>query len=41
MLDVLLICLAVLAFLAIVLEDVIHINKAKSTLFLCTLCWFL
>jgi Na+/H+ antiporter NhaD/arsenite permease-like protein len=33
--------LAVLAFLAIVLEDVIHINKAKSTLFLGTLCWIL
>jgi len=41
MLDVLLICLAVLAFLAIVLEDLIHINKAKSTLFLGTLCWIL
>jgi len=31
----------VLAFLAIALEDVIHINKAKSTLFLGTLCWIL
>jgi len=41
MLDVLLICLAALAFLAIALEDVIHINKAKSTLFLGTLCWIL
>jgi Na+/H+ antiporter NhaD/arsenite permease-like protein len=41
MLHVVLICLAVLAFLAIVLEDVIHINKAKSTLFLGTLCWIL
>ena len=41
MLNTLLICLAVLAFVAIVLEDVIHINKAKSTLFLGTLCWIL
>ena len=41
MLHVTLICLAILAFLAIVLEDVIHINKAKSTLFLGTLCWIL
>ncbi|MEE4145134.1 MAG: sodium:proton antiporter NhaD, partial [Halieaceae bacterium] len=41
MLDVLLICLAILAFLAIVFEDMIHINKAKSTLFLGTLCWIL
>ena len=41
MLNVVLICLAILAFLAIVLEDVIHINKAKSTLFLGTLCWIL
>ncbi len=41
MLNTLLVGLAVLAFLAIVLEDVIHINKAKSTLFLGTLCWIL
>jgi Na+/H+ antiporter NhaD/arsenite permease-like protein len=41
MLDTLLVGLAVLAFLAIVLEDVIHVNKAKSTLFLGTLCWIL
>jgi Na+/H+ antiporter NhaD/arsenite permease-like protein len=30
-----------MAFLAIVLEDVIHVNKAKSTLLLGTLCWIL
>ncbi|MEZ5572565.1 MAG: sodium:proton antiporter NhaD [Halioglobus sp.] len=41
MLDLFLIFLAVLAFLAIALEDVIHVNKAKSTLFLGTLCWIL
>ena len=41
MLNAILLCLAVLAFLAIVLEDVIHLNKAKSTLFLGTLCWIL
>ena len=41
MLHVILIGLAILAFLAIVLEDVIHINKAKSTLFLGTLWLFL
>jgi Na+/H+ antiporter NhaD/arsenite permease-like protein len=41
MLSYVLIFLAVLAFVAIVLEDVIHINKAKSTLFLGTLCWIL
>ena len=41
MLDTLLICLAVLAFLAIVLEDAIHVDKAKSTLFLGTLSWIL
>lgn len=40
-LNAVLICLAGLAFVAIVLEDVIHINKAKSTLFLGTLCWIL
>jgi Na+/H+ antiporter NhaD/arsenite permease-like protein len=41
MLNVILVCLAVLAFVAIVFEDVIHLNKAKSTLFLGTLCWIL
>lgn len=34
-----LICLAIIAFLMIVLEDVIHLNKAKTTLFLGTLAW--
>ena len=39
--QVLLISLAVIAFFSIVLEDIIHINKAKSTLFLGTLSWIL
>ncbi|UTA48761.1 sodium:proton antiporter NhaD [Simiduia sp. 21SJ11W-1] len=33
--------LALLAFVLVVFEEVIHINKAKSTLFLGTLCWLL
>lgn len=33
--------LAIIAFLMVVLEEVIHINKAKSTLFIGTLCWIL
>lgn len=36
-----LIGLAIFAFILIVLEDVIHLNKAKSTLFLGTLSWLL
>ena len=36
-----LISIAVLAFLCIALEEVIHVNKAKSTLFLGTLSWIL
>ena len=39
--QVLLVSLAVIAFLAIVLEEVIHVNKAKTTLFLGTLSWIL
>jgi len=41
MLKIILLALAVLAFLAIVLEEVIHVDKAKTTLFLGTLCWIL
>ncbi|WP_018415601.1 sodium:proton antiporter NhaD [Teredinibacter turnerae] len=33
--------LAIAAFFLVVLEDVIHINKAKSTLFIGTLCWLI
>ncbi|MGB1237718.1 MAG: sodium:proton antiporter NhaD [Pseudomonadales bacterium] len=36
-----LITLALIAFASIVLEEVIHINKAKTTLFLGTLSWLL
>lgn len=36
-----LIIIAVIAFFMIVLEDVIHLNKAKTTLFLGTLAWLL
>ncbi|MEM5529475.1 sodium:proton antiporter NhaD [Gammaproteobacteria bacterium AS21] len=39
--QILLISLAVLAFLSIVLEEVIHINKAKTTLFLGALSWII
>lgn len=41
MLHGILLCLAVLAFLSIALEEVIHINKAKTTLLLGTLSWIL
>ena len=37
----LLIILALMAFALIVLEDVIHVNKAQSTLFLGSLAWLL
>lgn len=40
-LEVVLISFAVLALLGVVLEDVIHVNKAKVTLFLGTLAWIL
>lgn len=33
--------LIVLAFILIIVEDIVHINKAKSTLFLGTLVWIL
>lgn len=37
-----LICvLAVIALLLVIFEEVIHVNKAKSTLFVGTLCWLL
>ncbi len=41
MLHYTLIAFALLALLAIVFEEVIHVNKAKSTLFLGTLSWIL
>lgn len=36
-----LLCLISLAFVLIVIEDIVHINKAKSSLFLGTLVWIL
>ncbi len=39
--QILLLTIAGIAFLMIVLEDVFHINKAKTTLFLGTLAWLL
>jgi len=33
--------LVALAFVLIVIEDIIHVNKAKTTLFFGTLCWIL
>jgi len=33
--------LIAIAFLLIVIEDVIHVNKAKTTLFFGTLCWII
>lgn len=38
---IVLLCLAILGFLSIILEDIIHIDKAKSTLFFGTLAWML
>lgn len=40
-LEFILIGLAAIALLGVVLEDVIHVNKAKITLFLGTFSWFL
>ncbi|MGB0860704.1 MAG: sodium:proton antiporter, partial [Pseudoalteromonas spongiae] len=31
--------LIIIAFVLIVIEDIIHVNKAKTTLFFGTLCW--
>lgn len=33
--------LVAIAFLLIVIEDIIHVNKAKTTLFFGTLCWII
>lgn len=35
------ICLSLLALLLVILEEVVHVNKAKSTLFLGCLCWLI
>lgn len=41
MLTTLLLALVAMAFVLIVIEDIIHVNKAKTTLFFGTLCWML
>ena len=41
MLSTIILGLVVLAFVLIVIEDLIHVNKAKTTLFFGTLCWIL
>ncbi|MBR9871079.1 MAG: sodium:proton antiporter [Gammaproteobacteria bacterium] len=40
-LDITLITLAILALLGVIFEEIIHINKAKTTLFFGTLSWML
>ncbi len=37
----LILTLIIVAFLLIVIEDIIHVNKAKTTLFFGTLCWII
>ncbi len=41
MLTVIFLGLVALAFVLLVIEDIIHVNKAKTTLFFGTLCWIL
>ncbi len=41
MLDTVLILLAALALLGVMFEEVLHVNKAKITLFFGTLAWML
>lgn len=41
MLTTVLLTLVAIAFVLIVIEDIIHVNKAKTTLFFGTLCWLL
>lgn len=41
MLDYVLIGIAILALIGVVFEEVIHVNKAKTTLFLGTLAWII
>lgn len=41
MLTTILLTFVAIAFVLIVLEDIIHVNKAKTTLFFGTLCWML
>lgn len=41
MVTVIILTLITLAFVLIVIEDIIHVNKAKTTLFFGTLCWII
>ena len=41
MLPSIILTLIAIAFLLIVIEDIIHVNKAKTTLFFGTLCWII
>ncbi|MBL4910937.1 MAG: sodium:proton antiporter NhaD [Alteromonadaceae bacterium] len=41
MITTIIIALVIISFIMIVTEDIIHINKAKTTLFFGTLCWVL
>ena len=41
MVSIIILTLITLAFVLIVIEDIIHVNKAKTTLFFGTLCWII
>jgi len=41
MINTVILILVIISFLMIIAEDLIHINKAKTTLFFGTLCWIL
>lgn len=41
MINTVILCLVIVSFIMIITEDLIHINKAKTTLFFGTLCWIL
>lgn len=41
MINTIILILVIISFLLIITEDLIHINKAKTTLFFGTLCWIL
>lgn len=41
MINTVILCLVIISFIMIITEDLIHINKAKTTLFFGTLCWIL
>jgi len=41
MINTVILSLVIISFVMIITEDIIHINKAKSTLFFGTLCWIL